>query len=112
MSALGDALSFDPLDPALRYCVYCQADCWPEPENRQHAGDCPTQTGVYPILEQDRNPWGNFGDCGGCHTPFTLGDLYVLADVRTETITGPAPEHGYVRCLGCGATGDKPKENP
>jgi len=91
---------FNPLDEKYRWCIYCNADCWPEPQNQQHQANCPKNTGVYPVLEQDLQPYGC--SCSACRTPFKLGDLYVLANVDSEKVDGSAS--GYVVCLGCGAT--------
>lgn len=95
-------IDYDPLADQFRWCVYCQADCWPEPENQQHMPDCPTSTGLYPVLPQDINPWGDYGGCTACHTPFQLGDRYVLANPDTEQVDGSTS--GFVLCVGCGAT--------
>jgi hypothetical protein len=77
-----------------RWCIYCQADCWLEPENQQHTPSCPTLTGVYPVLPPGVG-------CTACHVRLHPGDVYTLADVDTETVNGC--QSGFVVCLGCGA---------
>ncbi len=86
---------FDSLDPAYRRCVYCGADCWPEPENQRHHESCPTVSGLYPVRAADLVPHG-FGCCR-CPVTFRVGDRYVL--IGTATV----PEFGEVVCVGCGA---------
>lgn len=98
----------DPLDDAFRWCVYCCADCWPEPENQRHADTCPTRTGLYPVTEQERDPAGGHGCCTACADPFLPGDHYVLVDDATGR-TAPAPDAGWVVCVGCGALGRDPR---
>jgi hypothetical protein len=104
---------FDPLADANRWCVYCGADCWPEPENRRHAAACPMVTGAYPVLEQDRAPDGTFGACTVCSDPFALGDLYLLASDETGLSVDCPPEDStsWVVCLPCGAAGTDPRGN-
>lgn len=97
----GPARDYDHLADEYRWCVYCKADCWPEPENQQHQPDCASITGLYPVMPTDLNPWGGYGDCSACHTPFALGDLYVIANMDTETVDGS--RSGYVVCVGCGS---------
>lgn len=81
---------FDPADEDHRWCIYCLADCWLEPENQQHQNDCPQTTGLYPVTTVDLDMPGGFGCCD-CPDPFGVGDHYVVQD---ETVL----------CLGCGAT--------
>jgi len=91
---------YDPLDPAYRWCVYCGADCWPEPECQQHRESCPAVTGLYLVRDADLVPHG-FGCCR-CPVTFWVGDRYVLIGLGTaRPATGP--ELGEVVCVGCGA---------
>lgn len=106
--SLGD---YNPLDPQYRYCVYCGTDCWPEPENRQHAADCPTTTGIYPVRDQDRLPDGSLGACTACGAPFVVGDFYAhISDETGAVVNNPAEDStSWVACLPCGVTGADPR---
>lgn len=108
---IGDALaSFDPLDDRFRWCIYCGADCWPEPDNQNHDLDCPMTTGLYPITSADLDPWGGYGSCCLCHVPFGVNDLYMLIDDNTgHARTGVPSAMSWVVCLGCAATGGDPR---
>lgn len=99
-----DLSGYDPLDEKWRWCYYCKADCWPEPDNQRHASDCPTVTGLYPVTEQDEDPWikGTYGACCACLRPFALGDRYVLIDVDTNR-PATSPTRSEVTCVGCAA---------
>lgn len=101
-----DLSGFNPLDEQYRYCVYCQADCWPERENQQHKPDCPFNTGIYPVLEQDRHPSGDLGLCSACSSPFALGDMYVhISDETGIPVTNPAEgSTTWIACITCGIT--------
>lgn len=103
--------NLDPLADELRWCVYCGADCWPEPEHQMHRPSCATKTGLYPVREQDRDPAGGHGCCTACSVPFEVGDVYVLIDNDTGA-QAAAPDAGWVVCVGCAATGRDPRENP
>lgn len=89
---------FDPLADEHRWCVYCKADCWPEPENQQHAKDCPRVTGLYPVDQEmvDNNVRCGFGDAD-CGHVFKLGEFYMDTEVERNgpdtTVT--------VACIGC-----------
>jgi hypothetical protein len=97
-----DLSDYNPLDEKWRWCYYCKADCWPEPENQQHGSDCPMVTGLWPITEQDEDPWtkGFYSRCCTCSEPFNLGDTYVLVDVETDKASR-LPDCGEVTCVGC-----------
>lgn len=84
---------YNPLDEKWRWCVYCNADCWPEVP--PHAKDCPLVTGLYPV---DEDMLTNEVRCG-CGYVFQHGDLYVETEV---TKIGP-DTHCVVACIGCGA---------
>ena len=87
-----------------RWCVYCGADCWPEPENQRHAQECPVTTGLYTIGPDDEDPWikGTYGGCCSCGTVFQLGDHYVLIDSDTGK-PATSPECSETTCVGCAA---------
>jgi hypothetical protein len=88
---------FDPLDERYRWCKYCRADCWPDPENQQHDASCPARTGLWPI-EQDDVAAG--AQCGrGCGYVFQLSDVYL----DTEVIEHGRDKITTVTCLGCAA---------
>jgi len=90
----------DPLDPAYRWCVYCGADCWPEPEAQRHHRDCPTRTGLYPVRAAEIGPYGF--RCCRCPVVLAVGDCYVLIDAATAR-PAAGPELGEAVCIGCGA---------
>jgi hypothetical protein len=89
---------FDPLDEKYRWCIYCQADCWPEPENQQHAADCPRTTGLFPVTQDmvDNRVECCYGD-NGCGHVFQLGEFYMDTEVETN---GPDTVV-TVACIGC-----------
>lgn len=101
MVDLGD---FNPLDERLRWSIFCNADCWPEPENQRHDTNCPISTGIYTVSARDEDPWikDTYGACCTCGEPFHLGDTYALVDVDTGK---PAvrPLAGEATCMGCAA---------
>jgi hypothetical protein len=74
---------FDPLDDKWRWCVYCKADCWPEVENQEHADDCPTVTGRYPV-----EPNGGPSACCRCEVELKVGGFYRHICVREAGDTG------------------------
>lgn len=100
---LGD---FNPLDDKYRWCIYCQADCWPEHENQQHAQECLTNTGIYPVRADEALPTGDLGVCTACSHPFALGDFYVhVSDETGLVVNRPAPEsRTWIACVPCGVT--------
>jgi hypothetical protein len=102
----------DEEDP-FRYCVYCKADCYAdEPE---HAEDCPSTTGVYPVREGDFGPKcihcgkGAHGPmcCAECEAELGLGDHYMHREVDPGDPDDPNPFTGAptyeVICMGCAA---------
>jgi hypothetical protein len=112
MSDWSDLLaSYDPLSDRYRWCIYCGADCWPEPDAQQHDRTCARVTGLYPVTEDDRNPFGDFGSCCLCHQPFGLDDTYMLIDDSNgEAVIGVAtPTTSWVVCVSCAATGADPR---
>lgn len=101
-------MTFDPLADALRWCVHCRADCWPEPANQRHTPSCPTVTGLYPVTEQERHPEHGLGCCTACSAEFEAGDVYVLVDDDTGR-PAASPDCGWVVCLGCAALDRDPR---
>lgn len=99
---------FDPLDEAYRWCIYCRADCWPEPEHQQHDADCPIVTGIYPVTDAERDPHGELPCCTACSGQFVLGEVYLLVDVDTGAVA-PVPDTGLVVCIGCALLGRDPR---
>jgi predicted RNA-binding Zn-ribbon protein involved in translation (DUF1610 family) len=99
-------------DDPFRYCIYCDADCYAdEPE---HADDCPSGTGVYPVTEQLLKPiCPHCGEslyglprCMDCGEPFKLGDRYMYRVVEAGDPLLPGIEGAEVReviCIGCAA---------
>ena len=93
-----------------RWCVYCQADCWvDEPE---HAADCPSNTGIWPVRERDGALCPHCGKdtllpihCIDCGAELNVGDHYAMRDSETgEQVVKPdAGGIGEVICLGCAA---------
>lgn len=88
---------FDPLDERYRWCIYCQADCWPEPENQRHQDDCPLVTGLYPVDQDmvERGAQCGYGD--GCGHVFQLGEFYMATEVKQD---GP-DTYTTAACIGC-----------
>jgi hypothetical protein len=99
-------------DP-FRYCIYCKADCYAdEPE---HAEDCPSSTGVYPLTENDLKPlcphcgesMRGLPRCGDCGEKMKLGDHYMHRELDPGDPDDPDPIAGastyMVICVGCAA---------
>lgn len=78
---------FDELDEQYRYCVYCKADCWLEPENQIHGKECPINTGLFPI---DKMMLVTNACCMYCPYIFSEGDLYMLVNETNDVV-----------CIGC-----------
>ncbi|PWK81692.1 hypothetical protein C8D88_116103 [Lentzea atacamensis] len=104
-------IAFDPLDEKYRWCVYCQADCWPEPENQRHDSECPTNTGIYPVRAEDALPTGDLGACTACSQPFALGDFYVhVSDESGLVVSRPEVDsRSWIACVPCGITQVDPR---
>lgn len=80
---------FDPLDEKYRWCVYCKADCWPDPA--YHADDCPVTTGRYPVEEgRGLGP----SACCRCDKEFPEGSFYRLILAPGE-INDPEDDHEF-----------------
>lgn len=91
---------FDPLADEFRWCIYCKADCWPELENQQHADDCPSVTGLYPVDQEmlDLGVRCGYGDAD-CGHVFKRGEFYMETEVEHH---GPN-KYVTVACIGCAA---------
>lgn len=96
---LGD---YNPLDEQWRWCTYCKADCWLEPENQQHETTCPTVTGLYPVAVEDLEQGVV---CPFCQHLFKAGDVYVDIDATTGRLVHGRSEDVTTMsaCLGCAA---------
>lgn len=103
-----DLSGFDTLDERYRWCVYCEADCWPEPENQRHDPTCPITTGVFPVDEDPFLP-GSFGRCAACDWPFDRDDKYMVANDDTGRCDTAVPPVGWVVCIGCGVAARDPR---
>lgn len=93
----------DALDERYRHCIYCRADCWPEPGQRQHHKHCPVTLGLYPITWREADPSGTPPRCCSCSELFRFGDQYALLDADSGR-PAVSPERGEVVCLGCAAS--------
>jgi hypothetical protein len=90
-------MMYDSLNEADRLCVWCKADCWPEPENQSHSTHCPFATGVYPADEGD--------ECSVCLEAL---DFYILVDDDGQQLIRLNVGSAWRVCLGCGIQGRKP----
>jgi hypothetical protein len=92
---------FDPLDEQYRYCMYCKADCWPEPENQKHDLSCPMETGLYPV---DDDTIYHEGCCGQCGITFQPGDFEMNIDMETGKVVARFENNKCyeVVCVSCG----------
>lgn len=67
----------DGRDP-FRWCIYCGSDC--EEGETDHAPDCPSNTGLYPVSAQDlgmrgpRDPYAHGLCCAECGSELRVGD--------------------------------------
>lgn len=91
---------FDPLDEQYRYCIYCKADCWPDPAYQQHDKTCPFETGLYPV---DDDTIAHEGCCSQCSVPFVPGDFEMNVDMKTgKVVKRFEPDKWYeIVCVGC-----------
>lgn len=90
---------FDSLSEQYRWCIYCKADCWPEPEHQKHNPDCPMTTGVYPVTDDDYNMEMC---CSMCSERFEQGSSNIVIDI----VTGEVSPHALIStviCIGCAA---------
>jgi hypothetical protein len=92
----------------FRWCIYCDADC--EQSSPEHADDCSSVTGLYPVIEQDMTPrcpkcgYTAGMSCSQCGHDFSLGEFYVLRDLTTGEVTLPTENSvSEPVCVGCGA---------
>lgn len=84
-----------------RWCVYCDADC--EVDEPEHATDCPSETGLYPVEQRDV-PAGACEKCGHynqvgmlcaeCNCELKVGEFYALQSTDDDDIR-------VVVCVGC-----------
>ena len=114
-------------DP-FRFCIYCAADCYEE--DPEHADDCPSTTGVFPVTKRMLVSISAEGElehsgmrCMDCEDSFAAGDHYTHrhvgrgalafgidedaspADILTAALA-PGMEEADVYeiiCLGCAA---------
>ncbi len=93
-----------------RFCVFCEADCYEE--DPEHADDCPSTTGVFPVAKRDLVSINAEGElehsgmrCMDCEDSFAAGDHYAHRHVgRGALAPGMAEADVYeVICLGCAA---------
>jgi hypothetical protein len=93
-----------------RFCIYCEADC--DEEDPEHAVDCPSTTGVFPVTKRmlvsinDEGELEHSGmNCMDCEDSFAAGDHYTHRHVgRGALAPGMAEADVYeVICLGCAA---------
>lgn len=102
------------LAPREQPCVYCNQDVMP-PISADHADDCPSNTGIFPVLERDvkcKCPCGQVSHegglmCGICQAELKVGDSYAHqaispGDPHLGRIAGAAV--GLIVCLFCAAT--------
>ncbi len=78
---------FDELNEQYRYCIYCEADCWLEPENQQHITDCPFNTGLWPIEDFMLR---TEACCMYCPYIFEPGDVYMMVNDNEVVCVGCA----------------------
>ena len=90
---------FGSVDESHRWCIFCEADCWPTPDFQTHAVYCPVSTGLWPVLESDYNM-----DmcCGMCSEKFEMYECYMQFDIETNQVClqGSILE---IICIGCAA---------
>lgn len=96
-------------DPDFDTCVFCGAPgC--ATGTAEHAEDCPSETGLYPVTERDLRPicphCGKSMDgppgCCQCHTVLNIGDYYVHREIHEGVYE--------VLCVGCAAPQLAPRE--
>jgi hypothetical protein len=90
--------------------VFCDADC--DVDEPEHADDCPSTTGVFPVREQDLDRCGNCGHprhgfcCVDCGAELRVGDHYMHRQVEDADPLLPGLEGVAVYeviCIGCAA---------
>lgn len=99
-------------DPS-RYCAFCGVDCYADPPEAQiyaddveHAPDCPSVTGLFPVREDDvyqpGPPCDNCGhrnyigmNCAECNAEINVGDHYMLQKTEHDNVF-------VIVCPGCG----------
>ncbi len=92
-------------------CIYCGASgC--ESDTAEHATDCPSSTGVFPVDENTLGPrcphcseMTNSMQCADCGTDLAMGESYMLREIEPADPGLPGVEGASVSmvvCLGCG----------
>jgi hypothetical protein len=95
-----------------RFCVFCGADC--HADEPDHAAECPSTTGVFPVREEDFGPKcvhcgkGAFGPmhCMDCGSELGLGDHYMHREIDPgDPLLGGAAGASIseIICVGCAA---------
>jgi hypothetical protein len=94
---------FDTENETYRYCIYCETDCWLEPEYQLHAEDCPVKTGLWPVNKSD---YDMDIYCGMCPVKFELNDFYMHYDLNKNIVSSPSDQNGVLQviCIGCAAS--------
>jgi hypothetical protein len=97
----------------FRWCVYCGADC--HEDDPQHAADCPSNTGVFVVRDEDCGPacvhcgrraHGDGIRCTSCGTDLAVGDRYMHREVEPGDPGGLGVEAASINeviCVGCAA---------
>jgi hypothetical protein len=89
------AMSDAALSWQVAPCVFCSRFVM---QGAEHADDCPSNTGLYPVLQQDLEPHG-FG-CTACGHQFELGEFYTH---RPTGESGDGTPVVSVVCMDCAA---------
>lgn len=101
-------------DDPYRFCVYCEADC--KVDEPEHAADCPSSTGVFPVREQDFGPkcahcgeraFGASMRCGDCGAELKVGDFYMHRELDPGDPLDPGMGGAAIYeviCVGCAAS--------
>jgi hypothetical protein len=81
-------------DPFEGGCVYCGIDC--NGTGNEHAADCPSSTGIYPVRRSELWPYGP-ACCDRCSAVLWPGDTY--SHIGLDDFEGIAVYE--VACTGC-----------
>lgn len=97
-------------------CIYCGTE-WPYPNEIVHAADCPSITGLYPVLDRDLgqkvecvecghvNRWPPGFCCTGCGAEFQVGDFYCHRPMPGAEVPGlSVSEFVAIVCMSCAAS--------
>jgi hypothetical protein len=90
----------------FRWCVFCDADC--DVDEADHADDCPSSTGIYPVeVHKHCETCSCDGTtfCCDCGAELRVGDFYMHREIEAEgPLPGLAGAAVYeVICIGCKA---------